>query len=101
MTRGTTPTHTFRTKVDLREVDRLYITYSQNGRNVLEKTLEDCTITENTIQTELTQAETLRFDDRSDAPVLVQVRARFPNGRAMASKMIRTTADKILKDGEI
>ena len=101
MIRGTTPTHTFKTKVDLRGVDCLYVTYSQNGRTVLEKTLEDCTVEEDSIQTELTQQETLLFDDRSDMPVFVQIRVRFPNGKAMASKIIRTTAEKILKDGEI
>lgn len=102
MYRGTTPSNTFTTAVDISEAAVAYITYKQNGKNVLEKTKDDMTFgTEgqiHTITVGLTQAETLAFDD---SMVAIQIRARFSDGRAIASNTISTTVHQILKDGEI
>ena len=95
--RGTTPTNTFNVNVDLREA-RIYISYYQRGRVVVEKTGEDLTVIESQITTELTQEETLRF---KAGPVRIQIRYVMPDGTADASNIIETTAEEILKDGEI
>lgn len=102
MYRGTTPAHTFTTDTDLSEADVIYITYKQNGQIVLEKTKAD--ITFDTVQQEytmtvgLSQAETLALDD---SQVAIQIRARFSDGRAIASNVISVPVRQILKDGEI
>lgn len=110
MIRGTTPTNTFTSTVDLSDAEVVYITYDQRGETVVEKTKEDITFytpeqtQENTPTTyafsvQLTQEETLRFTAKHS--VEIQVRARFSNGSAPASKIISTTADRVLKEGVI
>lgn len=98
MRRGTTPTNIFHTDIDLRDADVVYITYAQQGRPVIEKTGEDSTITENSVTVMLSQAETLKL---RNAEVEIQIRARFPSGRAVASDIIKTTAERVLKEGVI
>lgn len=41
--RGSTPTHTFTTDLDLTSASEIYVTYKQLGRVVAEKTKADCT----------------------------------------------------------
>ena len=93
MRRGTTPTNLFKSNVDLTEAEVLYITYKQRGVIVIEKTIEDVTIDEKNFE------ETLRLDPKQK--VEIQVRARFPGGRAIGSNIVETTVGRILKDGEI
>lgn len=95
--RGSTPTNTFKVNIDLQGA-RVYITYKQNGKIIVEKTGGDVTITENKLITRLTQEETLRFNT---GPVRIQIRYVRPNGSADASNIIDTRAEEILKDGEI
>ena len=116
MYRGTTPTNTFRATVDLSEAEVVYITYGQRGNPVIEKTKADITfeppqdeqgtrsepanaeLTVYTFTVQLTQEETLRF---VDSDVYIQIRARFPGETAIASKIIKTSVEMILKDGVI
>ena len=115
MRRGTTPLHKFYVDADLSDLDVLYITYEQNGSVVLEKELEDVEVNveEKMISTRLSQDETLLFDTTSnygtmsefsyatDNRVRIQIRWRRNDDRAYASDIITTTAEEILKDGEI
>ena len=97
MKRGTTPTNTFTVDRDLTEAT-VYVTYSQNGNTVFEKTNEDLTIDATTIKCTLSQAETLAL---KEGMVEIQIRYITELGAADASNIIRTTAERILKDGEI
>ena len=98
--RGTTPTHIITTDVDLRDAKNIYITYSQNTYNVVEKTKDDLEeLTEEYIKVRLTQSETLRFKEKGK--ILVQIRAIFADGTAIESNMMETNANKILKEGVI
>lgn len=99
MRRGTTPTHIFTTDVDLTDAVVIYITYKQGGQTVLEKTVDALTVTETQITTKLTQEETLAFS--INGQVEIQIRARFEDGSAIASQVMRTTANVILKEGVI
>ena len=104
MRRGTTPTHIFKTKVDLTQASEMFITYKQNSEIKVEKTIEDITIeTEEeqltTLTTTLTQAETLTFSTLRS--VEIQVRVKFPDGKALASNIIKRPAGAILKEGII
>ena len=98
MRRGTTPTNTFDVDVDLRQASVIYITYSHLGKTVVEKEINDITIEENTLTVELTQEETLAFPK---GEIEIQIRAWFPEGLAIASNIIKTTASRILKEGVI
>ena len=107
MYRGTTPTNTFRTTVDLSDAEVVYITYGQRGNPVIEKEKADITFgtpqdetgqTVYTFTVQLTQEETLRF---VDSDVYIQIRARFPGATAIASKIIKTSVEMVLKDGVI
>lgn len=98
MHRGTTPTNVFRTDVDLENASVLFVSYKQNGKVVLEKSLEDVSVKKTLVTVNLTQKETLLFQD---GIVTIQIRAKFPDNTAIASNLIRTTAEEIVKDGEI
>lgn len=98
MYRGTTPTNTFSVDVDCTSAESIYITYSQHGKTIIEKTIADITVTAKEMTVVLTQEETLRF---RVAPVDIQIRVKFPDGKAIASRIIGTNADKILKEGVI
>lgn len=97
MRRGSTPTNTFNSNLDLRGAT-VFVTYEQNGIVVLEKTNDDIEITETKLIINLTQEETLAFRNGN---VLIQVRYVFPNGKADGSNIVETTVERILKDGVI
>ena len=98
MKRGTTPTNTFKTNIDLTGAT-VFLTYSQRGRGVLEKTGDDLEISAEAIVTRLTQKDTLGFDALQK--VSIQIRYVFPDGTAGASNIMTVTVGEILKDGEI
>ena len=98
MKRGTTPTNTFKTNIDLTGAT-VFLTYSQRGRVVLEKTGDDLEITAEAIVTRLTQKDTLGFDALQK--VSLQIRYVFPDGTAGASNIMTASVGEILKDGEI
>ena len=98
MIRGTTPLNIFNVDVDLTTAEVIYITYKQNNNVVIEKSIGDIAVTDKTLTVRLTQDETLQLAERE---VEIQIRARFPNGTAIASNIIKTTASRVLKDGVI
>lgn len=97
MKRGTTPTNTFNVDVDLTGAT-VFVTYEQNGKTLVEKTGSDLTITEDSISLVLSQEETLAF---RPGPVNIQIRYVDAFGTADASNIIKTTVDRIIKDGVI
>lgn len=99
MIRGTTPTHIFDTDISLVAADEIYITYVQ-GNTRLEKTNADTEVTDDTVTVELTQEETLMFA-ANDYKAAVQIRAKFPDGTAVASNIMNMRVAPILKDGVI
>lgn len=98
ITRGATITNTFTVSVDLTTAVAMYITYRQSNQTVLEKSIEDCTITDKSITVDLTQEDTLKF---KQGDVAIQIRARLFDGAALVSEVIQTTASKLLKEGVI
>ena len=97
MRRGSTYRNTFKVNLDLREA-AVFITYSQDEA-VIEKTGGDLFVTENEIVTNLTQEETLRFNDC--LKVDIQIRYVMPDGTSDSSNIMTTTVGRILKDGVI
>lgn len=103
MIRGTTPTFTFKiqSSVPVTTLSEAFITFKQLKKVVLEKGLSDCTVdTENnTITLELSQAETLLFEESIMAEV--QLRVRLQDNSALASDVKRIDVHRILKEGVI
>ena len=99
MRRGTTPTHTFTTDVNLTTAEVLYITYEQGDKEIIEKDIDDVTIASDKVTTTLTQEETLKV--KPHGTVKIQIRARLANGEAVASNIMTASPEDILKDGVI
>lgn len=97
MRRGSTPTNTFEVDLDLTNAT-VFVSYEQQGKTVIEKTGNALTISPDKIVLQLSQEETLSL---KPGDVLIQIRYVFPNGAADASNIIRTTAERIIKDGVI
>ena len=98
MRRGTTPTLTISTDIDLTEASNFYLTFKQGDRIIFEKTLTDVTITEDTVSVWLTQADTLAL--KSGRVVEFQIRATVGDAK-LASNIMTASVDAILKAGEI
>ena len=98
MRRGTTPTNTFTVDTDLTNAVAVYVTYSQGKNVIIEKSMEDLTITSTKVEVTLSQEDTLAF---SGGAVQIQIRAKFGDGSAIASNIIMASVDQILKDGVI
>lgn len=97
MRRGSTPTNTFEVDIDLTGAT-VFVSYEQQGKTVIEKTGNALNISPDKIVLQLSQEETLSL---KPGDVLIQLRYVFPNGAADASNIIRTTAERIIKDGVI
>lgn len=97
MRRGTTPTITITTDIDLTQASNLFVTFKQGDRVAFEKTLEDVTVTENQVVCELNQSDTLAL---KDGMVRFQIRATIGNSK-VASNVMTATVDEILKGGAI
>ena len=98
MIRGTTPTFEFTLPFEVDALAKCYISFSQFGRVVLEKNIDEVTTNGKKISFKLTQEETLRF-----APdfIQIQIRCVTMDGEALASNIMNTHASLILKDGVI
>lgn len=99
MKRGTTPTISITTDVDLRDCEVLFFTFCQNNKTIIEKTKEDLTFNESGFACDLSQEETLRMANTSI--VKCQIRARLSDGKALASNIMSFSPEGILKDGVI
>ena len=77
----------------------LFITYAQDGKTILEKNIADVTYDGEKITVPFTQDDTLAFQTAKH--VEIQIRARFPDGSAVASNILKVPVERILKEGEI
>lgn len=91
---STTPIHRFNLPFSTSEITKLVIAYNQGGCNILEKTEDDCTLTENTVSVQLTQEETLLFNYHYD--VEIQIKVLTTDNNALASKIIPVDCEKCL-----
>lgn len=98
MRRGTTPTLTYTTDVDLTGASVAYLTFMQGDETVLEKTISDMTITATEVACTLTQEDTLALSALKT--VAMQIRAKIGSA-ALGSNIIYSHVGAILKDGVI
>lgn len=101
MIRGTTPTLYFDLPFESNTIEVLYITFNQSDVTVLEKTNSDVGVMLNdkTITVHLTQEDTLKLNGRTNTEI--QLRIKTVDGEALASNIISTPTERVLKDGEI
>ena len=96
MIRGTTPTHTFTLPFKIDEIKNIKIVYVQNNNVILAKYMKDCTLHDYTVETVLSQRDTLQFD--SSCSVQIQMRILTVKGKALVSTVTRLSVDKCLDD---
>ena len=96
MYKGTTPTHTFKVKIDTSAIKEVKITYKQNDKIVLTKRTSDCTIEYGKIITQLSQEDTFLFD--SARFVNIQLRVLLADGQACNSPIFRKSVGDCLDD---
>lgn len=99
MIRGTTPVLEFTLPFSTSHLTEAYISFAQRGTVVIEKTLQDCVCTENTMQLKMTQKDTLSLHENRKTEI--QIRVKTLDGDALASVIMVVDTDRILKDGEI
>lgn len=101
MIRGTTPTLKFKTPYSASLVSGGFITFSQRGSVVIDKPIDDesVTVSDNSVQVELTQKETLSLTTVDVCKI--QVRLVLASGKRAASNVLEVPVGMILKDGEI
>ncbi len=97
--RGTTPTITITTDTDLSEASTIYVTFSQDNRKRVEKSISDIRVSESSLLVDLTQEDTLSLDAKKK--VEIQVRAKLADGKVLASNVMTTIVDRVLKEGVI
>lgn len=98
MRRATTPTHEFRFIVDPAKITDLLITYSQDGKIIMEKEKDDLTFDGKVGTYTLTQEETKLFHNGT---IKVQLRAKFENNRVAASQVSHIKVKDVLNDKEL
>ena len=96
MIRGTTPTHFFTLPFDAGEIDKLRVTYAQNGLTVLDLTEDDVTADGQEIRYQLTQEDTLKF--KNNVLVEIQIKLKTLDGNVLASNVIVISVSKILNE---
>lgn len=99
MIRGTTPKLVFNLPFDVSDIKTVWVTFSQYNREVFTIETENLTMDGMKVSVELTQAQTLELSQNDS--VEIQLRILTNNGDALASNIMKTSAGKILKDGEI
>lgn len=88
MWRGTTPMHIFTLPVGVKLIDfsAVFITYSQNGETILEKTEADLTPTETGFTVTLTQADNI--DESKGTPLALVISLADMNGISQSNNAI-------------
>ena len=123
--RGTTPYHSFILPLLVEEIDKLYITYLQNGEVILDKDNTDEAMTiDNIVDLENASMEELSEEERNSSQVtlhlsqedtlkftfypaaerniaVIQIRVLTTGGEAFASNPVRERIFGVLKDGVI
>ena len=94
MLTGGTPLHVFELDRDTSNIVAVLISYTQNGRVLLRKRLQDCEMVGNKISTRLTQEDTLRFSE--DYRVKIQIKVKLDTGEVIPSDVITKTVRQCL-----
>lgn len=100
--RGTTPTLRFKIPFEQAIIKVAYITFEQNGKDILEKSTNDenVELTDELITIKMSQEDTLAFSN-INGKAEMQIRILLTDDTAVASKIYKVSVDRILKEGVI
>jgi molybdopterin-biosynthesis enzyme MoeA-like protein len=98
MIRYTTPTLIFKLPFEASYLSNAYITIKQSDATI-EKTLDDCTLSEKTLSVILTQEDTGKL--AAGKETRLQVRCTGNDNKKYASKIKKLRVDDVLKEGVI
>lgn len=101
MIRGTTPVLEFTLPFDTELLEEAYVTISQRGAVVIEKSIDECTLKHTMLSVRLSQEETLELIAQRNLRVEIQLRVLTRDGEALASNIETVDVGRILKDGVI
>jgi len=99
MIRGTTPTLVFTLPFDVSVIKSAWITFSQNGCEVLTVEGDRCEMTDTKMTVTLSQDETLLFTENCYAEIQIRVLTTYDT--SLASDVMRTPVQRVLKGGVI
>lgn len=94
--RGTTPTHVFTLPFDTEAVKTVKVIYAYDGDVILEKETQDCIMESNTVSLNLTQEETILFENNQ--LIQVQLRVLLQDGKALRSVIYHCHTGVLLDD---
>ena len=99
MIRGTTPTHVFKIPLDVSLIEKLRVSYAQDGKVLITKQNSDQNVTleGETVKVRLTQEETLLFD-HSKSIAYVQIRVKTTGGEVLSSRIMNFNVFEALND---
>lgn len=105
MIRGTTPQLIFNLPFDVSIIKTVWVTFSQFEKELFTVETDDVIMSGKTITVDLTQEQTLMLEPetlvKKNNNVEIQLRILTTGGDAIASNIMRTSADRILKEGVI
>ena len=101
MIRGTTPVLEFTLPFDTELLEEAYVTISQRGAVVIDKSIDECTLKHTMLSVRLSQEETLELIAQRNLRVEIQLRVLTRDGEALASNIETVDVGRILKDGVI
>ena len=101
MIRGTTPILEFTLPFDTDLLEEAYVTISQRGAVVIEKSIDECTLKRDMLSVRLSQEETLELIAQRNLRAEIQLRVLTRDGEALASNIETVDVGRILKDGVI
>lgn len=96
MIKGTTPTYTYTLPFTVGTLANYQMLFGQNGVSVVEKSKEQCTVTETDISGTLTQEDTYLFNEKY--PLEVQLRVKTIDGDVLATELHKEPVDICLSD---
>lgn len=99
MIRGTTPKLIFTLPFETDSIQKLWITFSQNRREIFTICDDECEMSEDKVTITLSQDQTLLLT--SSSLVEIQLRVLTINDTALASNILKENVDRILKGGVI
>lgn len=85
--------------INISEAVAVFVTVGQNDIPVIEKSIEQLLIEDQTVKASLTQEETLSLNHKINASI--QIRLRLANGGAFASQKKTVEVKDVIKEGVI
>lgn len=100
MRRGTTKRLLFRLPIDTEKISVLAISFAQDGKVVLSKSMRDCLLAGSRVVTWLTAEDTKKLSSYAGY-VEIQIHGETDGGYSFATKIIKEPVKRILSEGSI